>query len=362
VTNVRDRLANRVARWAGRPTLVAVAAANLVTGLYVAITLAPLSFGNDISLYRECALQAASGGPACGSLYPPLAAFVALPLTWVPPTVAAIAGTLVGVTILMAGVIIETRGFRTIDRVLVAVAAISFAPVVYELLLGQVTLLMAAALYPVIRRPDAARNGAWLGAVLALAPKPMLLAVLAWMLFWRRRALMLSLSVALLLTCAGVAIVGPDQYAAWMGVLTGAGRASVSGTFSLSLSGNMSLWPLDPLRGVLVIVIGLVALWTIWRDPSRGFVAALLAGLMLAPYTQLYAASILLLAVKPAVGFAPRATRLMALTGNVVLALLQFLVPWAIVGLAVAALGQGSPERTGGHGPPVPVTRRTTGF
>ena len=71
-----------------------------------------------------------------------------MPLTWVSPTAASIVMTSIGLGILMIGVWLETRGQAPLDRVLVAVAAVCFAPVVYELLLGQVTFLISAALLP----------------------------------------------------------------------------------------------------------------------------------------------------------------------------------------------------------------------
>jgi hypothetical protein len=162
----------------------------------------------------------------------------------------------------------------------------------------------------------------------------MLLPLLVWMLVWRPRAFVTALLGALALTSVGVVLYGMDQYAAWASVIAGVGRKSVAGTFGLSLVANFSLWPLDPARIVVATAVAAVALWTILRDSSRGFVAALLAGLLLAPYTALYAASILLLAVKPALAFAPRVTRVLALTANLSLAFLLALAAWNMIGLA----------------------------
>ena len=345
IASYRDRLAVRLERWSGRPTLVAVAAINAITGLAAAAVLAPLSFGQDAAEFRRCAVLVAEGQiDFCGYLYSPLAALVARPLTWVSPTTAAVAMTLLGLAILATGVKLETRGKALVDRVLVTVAALGFAPVVYELVLGQVTLLIAAALYPAARRADAFRNGIPLGIALALAPKPLLLPVLVWMLIWRRRALTAAVLVTLTLSCLGLALMGPDQYRQWVAVLTGAGRASLSGEFPLSLAGNFSLWPLDPVDLAFAAAIGAATLWAILRDSSRGFVAALFASLLLAPYTGLYAASILLLAVKPALAFAPRATRLLALTANAALGLFLALAAWSVGGLA-ACLPLARPRR-----------------
>ena len=338
IGSVRDRLAARLERWSGRPTLAAVAAMNAITGLAAAAILAPSAFGADAGTFRGRALSVAEGRiDFCGFLYSPLFALIARPLTWVSPTGAAVAMTLLGVAILATGVRLETRGRALIDRALVAIAALGFAPVVHELLLGQTTLLIAAALYPVARGPDAFRNGIPLGIVLALAPKPLLLPVLVWMLVWRRRALAAALLATLTLTCLGLVLMGPDQYREWVSVLTGAGRETLSGTYSLaSLSSYFSLWRngLNAAMFASMAAIGAATLWAILREPSRGFVAALLAGLLLAPYTQLYATSILLVAVKPALAFAPRATRLLALTANLALVLLPAFAAWCAAGLA----------------------------
>jgi hypothetical protein len=338
IVSARDRLSATYLRWSGRPTIFAVAVMNVITGLGLAASIGTANFGGDSGLYRRCALLLAEGQTDfCGFLYSPLTALVARPLTWVSPTTAIVAMTLIGIAILLTGVTLETRGQALVDRVLVAVAALTFAPVVYELLLGQTTLLIAAALYPVARRTDAFRNGIPFGIVLALAPKPLLLPILVWMLVWRRQALTAALLTALLLTGFGLALLGFEQYRDWLLVLTGAGRESVAGTFVLSLrdTGNFSLWPLNPVTFALACAVAAATLWAIVRDCSRGFVASLFAGLLLAPYSLLYAFSILLLAVKPALAIAPRATRALALVANLVRSSPVALIAWSLAGLTV---------------------------
>lgn len=333
--NIRRRL--RSYGWGGRPTLFAVAIMNVIIGIAIAIVLGPRIYGTDANTYRTCA-QSVVDGADCGFLYPPLAALAARPLTWVDPTTASIVMTLIGIAILAAGVGLETRGKAVVDRVLVLVAAITFAPVVYELILGQVTLIIAAAIYPVARRGDAFRTGLPLGIALALAPKPLLLPLLLWMLVWRRHALAGTLVTAAALTCLGVVLAGPDRYQSWLSVVTTAGSQSAAGTFALSINGNYSLWPLTQWTLLLAVVVGAATVWTILRDGPRGFVAALLAGLLLAPYTGLYAATILLLAVRPALEFAPRATRVFALTANLALGLLMGLVIWGIPAMVLCLI------------------------
>jgi hypothetical protein len=326
-----------VDRWSGRPTLLALTMLNTITGVAMGASIARANFGVDSSLYRQCAVVFAQGQTEfCGFLYSPLMALAARPLAWVSPTAAIWIMSLIGGAILLAGVALETRGKALVDRVLVGIAVFTFAPVVYELLLGQTTLLIAATLYPIARRPDGFRNGVPFGVALALAPKPLLVPVLVWMLVWRRRASATTILTALILTGIGVAVLGLDQYRSWFMVLTGAGRESVSGTFVLSTEavGNLSLWPLNPATFVVGCAVVVVTVWAIFRDVSRGFVASLFAGLLLAPYSLLYAFSILLLAVKPGLEFAPRTVRALALTANLARYAPVALIIWSLIGLS----------------------------
>lgn len=346
--SARDRLVEGLARWAARPTLFAIATLNAITGLFLLATIADANFGADSGLYRRCALRLAEGNTDfCGMLYSPLMELAARPLTWISPMTAMIVMTLVGVVILLAGITLETAGRAGIDRILIGVATLTFAPVVHELLLGQTTLPIAATLYLVAWRTNRARNGVPFGIALALAPKPLLFPILIWMLVWRRRALKAALLTAVALTGLGLVTLGVDQYREWILVLAGTGRASIAGDLSLWERGNFSLWPMDLPSMVIAGAVATAALWTILRDQSRGFVAALLAGLLLAPYSQLYAFSILVLAVKPAIAFAPRATRVLALIANVAGPLLGALTIWSLAGL-VASVSRRAPWQDNG--------------
>jgi hypothetical protein len=316
--------------------LASIAVMNAITGVAIAALLSSAALGADARAYRECAAAMAAMRFDCSFMYPPAAAVAMQPLTWMSAELAAVVMTAAGLGVLVAGVTLETRGRALVDKSLVFIAVLGFAPVVYELMLGQVTLLVAATMYPVVRSQDQWKSGLLFGVALAMAPKPMLALVLIWMLVWRRQALGASIAVALAVTGIGLVVAGPEQYRSWLTLLTGFGTASVAGTSAFSLHGNLSLWPLDPFRVVLGIVFGVGALWAILRDPSRGFVAALLGGLVLAPYTGLYALSVLLLAVPAALAFAPRATPVLVLVANPLVAMLGAFAPWAGAGIFAA--------------------------
>jgi hypothetical protein len=333
--------------------LAAIALMNVITGLAAAVVLAPISFGLDADAFRRGAAAVTEGRMDVDFLYTPLAALLAQPLTWIPPIVAGLVMTCVGLTVLLVGVAVETRGLAPVDRMLVGVAAVFFIPVVNELLLGQITVLLAAALYPIVRGSDRVRNGIPLGLAVALAPKPLIVPVIGWMLVWRRRSLLGVASTAAATTLVGIALMGTDLYGLWIDVLTGTSRAA--------RHGNVSLWPSAGIRPEAILAalaVALAALWTIVRSEGRGLVAALLAGLLLAPYTLVYAATILLLAVRPAMGYAPRALRLLALAANP--AMVFAFVPWVITALVITLpINRRSRQTsTGFDDPVVPGTGR----
>ncbi len=304
----------------GRPALAAIALMNLITGGVGLVVLAPLSFGADAATFRRGAFALAAGGYDKDFLYSPLAAALATPLTWGSEAGAAVVMAGIGVLLLTLGVTAETRGIELTDRLLVLVAAVGFLPVVNELLLGQITLVFAAAMWPVTYKSDRIRNGIPLGIVLALAPKPAFLPLLVWMALRRRRALTGLVIAAGATGTIGLLALGPDAHVRWLGVLMRAGNVTRSG--SLSLWADGMTW--SALSLALLVVVALFL--CVRRSEGAGLIAALIAGLLLSPYTLLYSVTILLLVVRLAVRMAPQATRLVALTGN--LALIAVPVAW----------------------------------
>ena len=149
------------------------------------------------------------------------------------------------------------------------------------------------------------------------------------MLVWRRQALLATIGTAAVVTLAGVALLGTDIHRLWVDALVGTGQIVRPGNLALTALGN-------PVVAVpLAIAAAALALWAIIRDDRRGFVAALLVALLVAPFTLMYQVSILLLAVRPALAVAPSATRVLALIANP--AVLVAFVPWTGAGLLAIA-------------------------
>jgi hypothetical protein len=314
---------------AGRPWLLAIAVMNAITGIAALVILIPLTAGSDTEIFRRGAQGILDGFIAKDFLYAPLFGVLAAPLTWVTLPVAAWAVSLTWLAVLLAGIALETRGLPRVDRVLITIAVLGFIPVVYELLIGQVTILMAAAVYPV-RARDGFGRGLALGLFIGLVPKPMLVPLLLWMLLYRRRALLAALAVAAAVTAAGVALLGTDIYHAWLDAMVGTGE--------VTRHGNMALTAISPpaLELTLMAIASAAALWAIVRNERAGFVAALVVAMLVQPFTLAYAISILLLAVRPAMAMAPRATRVLALTANI--AVIGPFMLWAAAALAACVM------------------------
>jgi hypothetical protein len=102
---------------------------------------------------------------------------------------------------------------------LLGIAVIGFLPILYDLELGNVTVLVLAALAAIAWTPDRIATGIPLGLVLATAPKPQLIPVLIWLALVHLRALVGALVTAALASLVGLALAGPAAYATWVEIL-----------------------------------------------------------------------------------------------------------------------------------------------
>ncbi len=296
------------------PRIFAVAAINGVIGAAVAVLIFPIAWAadSDRNLAAAQALAAGTFGQDHTYLYSPLAAALTLPVAAIVPYGLATAGWLIGrLGILAAGVARETRELSTPDRILVLIAAIGFVPTLYDLLLGNLSILITAVVAVIAWSEDGYLTGLPMGLLLATVPKPALIPVLLWMALYRRRSFLSAIGSAAVLTGIGLLVLGGASYAAWLQVLL---HPYYLGTQQL---GNMALgamlppilaWPLT----VLTIVATVVALR---RGETPGLIACLCAGLLIAPYTMAYGAVLLLVVVRPLARVAPKPTFILAALG-----------------------------------------------
>lgn len=346
-------VARRTSSWSsvagrfGEPRLglAAITTFTIILGVVAVSVLAPSTWGVDISRNLQATRDLAAGrfGTDTAYLYSPLAAFLTVPLAIVPIGVAVAVWLGLKLAVLACGIRHETRGLRSVDAVLIGIATVAFVPTVYDLLLGNVTVLVVAAVALVAWRRDGWASGIALGLVLATAPKPQLIPVLMWMLLYRPRALTMTLAVAGGLSAMGLAILGIGPYVAWVDVL----RAPEY--FESSMAGNLTPdavlpWMALPIKAWAVAGL----LYALRRGELNGLVASLAIGLLIAPYTMDYAAMMLLLGIRPMLVASVRRgvllTALGPLTAFVALPLyaMAWLAAGAFTRFATPASGSGS--------------------
>jgi hypothetical protein len=319
---------------ARRPALFGLAFLTAFVGGFAMVRAAEKVWAADIHRNLDAAQALLDGafGTTPDYLYSPLAAALTVPALALPTDIAVLGWLVIKVVILVVGIAVATRGFDRADRVLMAVAVVGFLPLLYDLELGNVTVLMLGALACVAWAPDRVVTGIPLGLILATAPKPQLLPVLIWMLLVHRRALAGVVVTAALATLVGVLLAGLDAYSTWLAILRAPSYLTAGNVI------NLAVWSFPtPLAVVAAVatVIGLVV--GLSRGYWPGLVASLCAGMLLAPYTLVYAAGLLPVVAPAAARASPRLTLALALIAPVVL-VLAFQLWVGVVLVAVAWL------------------------
>ncbi len=301
--------------------LLLLATLTAVVGVAVAAVIAPDAWAVDArrNLGAASDLLAGRFGADHGYVYSPLAAALTVPWTLVPTDAAVWLWFLARSVVLVGLVAAGTTAWRPTDRLLALVVAAFFVPTVYDLIVGNVTILIAAAIALVAWRRDATWTGVAVGLALATVPKPQLLPVLLWMLAYRPRALLGAGVTAAVATAAGALALGPATYAAWIGVLRSVDYLSTP------MHGNLSLFAFLPAGVAAAATIAAVAatLLALRRGPWAGLVACLTLGLLVAPYTLAYAPAVLVVVAPRLADRAPRFATSLGLTATpgVILAL-----------------------------------------
>ena len=168
--------------------------------------------------------------------------------------------------------------------------AVTWPGVWLDLALGNVTIALTAAAVLALRS-DRARSGVVLGVALALAPKPMFVLLLVWMVVHRRRSFIGVIAGGLATTVLGLLVAGLASYLDFA-------RALAAGVDS-HFVGNYGLSFVSPLLGVAAFAVVAVVALAYVRRPADGLMAAAIAGTFAGTYVGLYS-TILPLAVLPA--------------------------------------------------------------
>ena len=129
-----------------------------------------------------------------------------MPALALPTDVAVVAWLAFKIALLAVGTAIATRGLEGVDRWLLGIVVVGFLPLVYDLELGNVTVIVLAAVVAIAWTPDRVVTGIPMGLILATAPKPQLIPVLVWLVVTHRRALVGVVASAALATLVGLAL------------------------------------------------------------------------------------------------------------------------------------------------------------
>jgi Glycosyltransferase family 87 len=322
-------------RWsiARRPALVGLAFLTALVGGFAVVRAAQNVWAVDAlrNLAAAVALQHGTFGSVPDYLYSPLAAALTVPALALSPDVAVVAWLALKIVLLAVGTAVATRGLGGIERLLLGVAVVGFLPILYDLELGNVTVIVLIALVAIAWTPDRVVTGIPLGLILATAPKPQLIPVLIWLALAHRRALVGVLVTAALATLVGLALAGPAAYAAWVEALRAPAYLNSGDVI------NLALWSLPPVVAVPAAIAAAGGLFiALRRGYWPGLLAACCVGLLLAPYTLVYGAGLLLVVAPAAVRASPRAVLGLALSAPVALVLV--FQGWVALALAVALL------------------------
>ncbi len=316
-----------------RPALVGLAGLSAITGGFAVARAAQEVWAVDAhrNLAAAVALQNGTFGSVPDYLYSPLAAALTVPALAVPTDVAVVGWLAVKIALLVIGTAVATRGLASVDRLLLVLAVVGFLPILYDLELGNVTVLVLVAVAAIAWTPDRFATGIPLGLILATAPKPQLIPVLIWLVVAHRRALIGAVVTAALATLAGLAFCGPASYSTWVEALRA--PAYLNGGDVI----NLALWSLPPAVAVpaAIAAIGGFGL-ALRRGCWPGLLAACCAGLLLAPYTLIYGAGLVLVAAPSAARASPRAVLGLAITAPI--AVVVAFPIWVGLVLALAAL------------------------
>lgn len=239
----------------------------------------------DGARHLAVATIVAAGGDAysvAGYFYPPLGAMVAMPFAALGQDAGLWAWFVVKIVIVAWCALDATRGQRPVVRAAVLVFLGTSTFVLDDMWLGNVSILIAAAIYLAVSR-DRAIAAVPLGIVLAAVAKPFLLPFLLWMIVFRRRSAGMTVATALVATGITAVAMGPGAYRDYLQALTGATGRDLN--FGLGLSGVAPGLLVPASVAVLLIY---VVLLRASRDESSILMWSLLVGLIAAPYVGHY--------------------------------------------------------------------------
>lgn len=231
--------------------------------------------------------------------YTPIGALPFAPLVGLDPLAAAWAWLGFKVLVLVAVAAWFSRGWSGTTRWLVALAVVTFPPVVHDLVIGNVSVITLLVLLAVSRWQDA-RGGVVLGLLAVLMPKPHLIPVMAYLAIRRPRDFAATLATMSAGVLGGLVLFGIEPWIEFLATL----REPLERTFTANVGWSSLLGPVGVVIGVAIAAVLLVA--GLVLGGPRGYGLSIIAGIVAGPYTFIHYLSGTLVAAEPVLRSRPR--------------------------------------------------------
>ena len=299
----------RMARLLSRPsTLIALAAASfLVADLVLIFVIGPVDFAFDFWCCYQQAGERVITDPSTlyawsdtyTFRYTPLGALLFVPLAPLTENAAAWAWRSQRSCSSLVAAWWLASGWQGNRRWLVALAVVAFPPVVHDLVIGNVSTITLLVLLAVARWPGVA-GGVCLGLLLILMPKPHLVPVLGYLVFWRPRAFAAAAATMGVGLLVGLTIFGTGPWLDFIGTL----GEPLGRTFTANIGFSGLLGP----AGVIVGIVVAVAIFAagVIVGGAHGYGLSIIAGIVAGPYSFIHYLAGLLVATEPVLRTHPR--------------------------------------------------------
>jgi hypothetical protein len=250
------------------------------------------------ALYPEGTVEAYNQGRFEGLyLYPPPLAIALLPLTILGPHEAAIAFLVLRIGMLIVGcALLPVR--REVRLAVLGVACVSF-PVLYDLNLGNVSVVIFFLSACIWRWQDSPVGAAVLAGAMAIRPT-FLIVLIGWLVRGAFRPVLWTIAAGVVILVLMLPIVGVPTWLDYVTILRGLGPTS-TGEHNISLSSLAGALGLSPevatiaLFAGYVLALGSVAFAARRRDADVAVVVSIGATLVLTPFIHSHYLAILLI-------------------------------------------------------------------
>ena len=288
----------------------------------------------DLKLVVDAGARLTAGQPIYADqrfLYPPLAAIVAAAPARLDFMFVSIVYAGLKIAIASVAVVWIARETSRAQQAAAILMLVLSLPFLHDVMLGNANVLLVGAMVPAMLGRDRARNGVLLGLATAAFAKPLIVPVLLWLLFWRRRTLLGTVVTGLAATGLAALVTGPSSYLDWIKALLGGTQ------FAAPFAGNHGVTALVPALWLPVAAITTVGLlWVLaGRSEQAGIAWAVTTGILIAPYAGTYSALPLALATPGLLKTAPTFTLAMVALSTVATG---FALPFYAAAILAAAL------------------------